>query len=182
MALLDTATLSIGTGDFYTGAVDAAAPTDLSSIASPTWTRLGHTSQEDIFTISSDGGDATSLGTLQAPVLRTKYSPRVETFTIQVEQMDLPNLKLYFGSNMSLIPGSTLYYGVPSAPTITVSAFLCVFKDGSNHFSFYAPKAEIFRGDDMDFSDTESLVALPLNIKPVQSGTNTFLYAVTPLS
>lgn len=70
---------------------------------------------------------------------------------------------------------------MPSNPTPTVCAFLAVFVDGDNHFAFYAPKCEIYRGDDMQLSDTENLAGLPLGVKPMISGSNTWTYSVTPL-
>lgn len=179
MGLSDTATLVVGAGNFFTGAVNAALPADL---AAPTaaWTKVGHTSLEDIFGISSEGGDATVLGTLQNTTLRTKYSARTEKMTFTVQQFDSASLKLYYGSNMTTNADGTL--GVPTNPTPTVAAFLAVFIDGTNKFAFYCPKAEIYRADDMSLSDTESLAGLPLGVTPLQYNTNTWTYAVTPLT
>lgn len=180
----DAATLSVGTGKFYTGAVGAVAPTTFSGLLTPsstTWTDIGHTSIEDIIAFSSEGGEATSLGTLQAPQLRTKYSPRTEAFTINVQQWDDPSLKLYYGANFTAISTGAIFSGVPAAPVVTTKAFLGVFQDGNTVFGIYAPKAELFRADDVDFSDTESLTSLPLQIKPLIYQTNTWAFAVTPL-
>jgi hypothetical protein len=99
------------------------------------------------------------------------------TFTLQ--QFDVPGLKLYYGSNAPVLPNGTV--GVPTEPTPTVSAFLAVFVDGENHFAFYAPKAEIYRADDVSFGDTESLAGLPIGVKPMAFGSNTYTYAITPL-
>ena len=70
---------------------------------------------------------------------------------------------------------------IASSPVPTVCAFLAIFIDGENVFAFYAPKAEVYRGDDMSISDTENLASLPLAVKALQSGTNPYTYAVTPL-
>lgn len=179
----DTATLSIGTGRFYTGAVGAAAPADKAALLAPgaTWTDLGHTSLEDIIAFSSEGGDVTTLGTLQSPVLRTKTAARTESFTINVQQWDSASLKLYYGSNFDVISTGAIFSGVPTAPVKTTKAFLAVFQDGASVFALYAPKAEIFRGDDVDFSDTEALANLPLVITPLVNGSNPWAFAVTPL-
>jgi len=182
MALDSTATLVVGAGNFFTApyveATPAALPVDLSTIPAP-WTNLGHTSLEDIFSVSSEGGEATSLGTLQAKTLRTTYSPRSETFNLVLQQFDAESLRLYFGSNAEVGAGGELQ--VPLSPTPTVSSFLAVFTDGVNKFAFYAPKAEIMRGDDLSISDSESLAGLPISVKPVASGSNDWAYAVTPL-
>lgn len=181
MPLNDDAVFSVGTGHFYTAATATAAPTDLLAPASP-WAEIGHTSLEDILSITSDGGDATVLGTLQNKNLRTTYSPRTETLAVTLQQFDEPALKLYYGSNAARIGTDSSFLGVPSNPVPTVKAFLAVFEDGENFFAFYAPKAEIYRGDDLDVADTESLAGLPLTIKPLINGSNDWAYAVTPLA
>lgn len=179
MALNDAATLVLDTGNFLTAAVGTALPADLLA-PGVEWTNVGHTSLEDVFSISSEGGDATSLGTLQAKVLRTKYAPRSESFGFTLQQFDVDGLKLYYGSNATVDTDGNVQ--VPSNPTVTVKAFLAVFVDGDNTFAFYAPKAEIFRADDLSLSDTESLAGLPISVKPVTFGSNTWTYTVTPLA
>jgi hypothetical protein len=183
MALDSTATLVVGAGNFFTAPYDslspAALPLDLSVTPAAPWVNMGHTSLEDIFSVASEGGEATTLGTLQANTLRTIYSPRTETFNLVLQQFDEASLRLYFGANATV--GANGELQVPSSPDATVSSFLAIFVDGTNQFAFYAPKAEILRGDDMAISDTESLAGLPISIKPVAHGTNEWNYAVTPL-
>lgn len=178
MAQNDAATLVLDTGNFFLAAVDSALPADLAAVTTP-WTKVGHTSLEDIFSMESDGGEKSVLGTLQNRSLRTTYSDRTETFKFTLQQFDADSLKLYFGSNMVVNADGTL--GVPLVPTATQTAFLAVFVDGTNHFGLYAPKAEILRGDDFDISDTESLAGLPLAVTPLASGSNAWAYAITPL-
>lgn len=179
MAVNDAATLKIGTGRYYTGAVDAPMPTDLLA-PGVEFTEVGHTSLEDIFSISSDGGEATVIGTLQNKSLRTSYSTRTETMTFTLMQFDAESLKLYYGANSTV--GASGEIQVPANPEPTIASFLAVFVDGSNHFGFYAPKAEIYRADDLAIEDTESLAGLPLGVKPLASGTNDWTYSVTPLA
>ncbi|WP_241825650.1 phage tail tube protein [Micromonospora sp. CB01531] len=178
MALNDAATLVIGSGNFFTAPVGTDLPADLAAVSTP-WDKVGHTSLEDIFGITSEGGEATTLGSLQNKSLRTKYSPRQETMTFTLQQFDTPGLKLFYGSNAPTLANGML--GVPQDPVPTVCAFLVVFIDGDNLFAFYAPKAEVYRADDMSLSDTESLAGLPLGVKPMVLGTNDYSYAVTPL-
>jgi hypothetical protein len=178
VALNDNATLVIGSGNYLTAPVGTDLPEDLLVPTSP-WSIVGHTSLEDIFSIASEGGEATVIGTLQNKSLRTKYSARTETMTFTLQQFDIPGLKLYYGSNAPVLPNGTV--GVPTEPTPTTSAFLAVFVDGENHFAFYAPKAEIYRADDVSFGDTESLAGLPIGVKPMAFGSNSYTYAITPL-
>lgn len=184
MPLNSNATLVVGAGNFFTAPYSAATPADLPTDltvdpASP-WVNVGHTSLSDIFSVSSDGGDATTLATLQASNLRTTYAPRTETFNITLQQFDADSLKLYFGANAGT--GANGELQVPNSPTATICSFLAVFVDGENTFAFYAPKAEIMRGDDLSISDSESLAGLPITVKPVAHGTNNWAYAVTPLT
>lgn len=178
MALNDNATLVIGSGNYLTAPTGTDIPTDLLTPVSP-WEAVGHTSLEDIFSISSEGGEATTIGSLQNKSLRTKYSARTETMAFTLQQFDVPGLKLYYGSNAPTLPDGSV--GVPTDPTPTVCAFLAVFVDGENVFAFYAPKAEIYRADDVSFGDTESLAGLPLGVKPIAYGANNWTYAITPL-
>lgn len=174
----DNATLVIGSGNYFTAPTGTEFPVDVLAPASP-WGNVGHTSLEDIFGISSEGGEATVLGTLQNKSLRTKYSARTETMTFTLQQFDTDGLRLYYGANAPLLHNGLL--GVPAEPQPTVGAFLVVFIDGDNHFAFYAPKTEIYRADDLSAADTESLAGLPLGVKPMILGTNAWTYAVTPL-
>jgi len=179
MALNDNAAIVINTGRYYTAPVGTAYPEDPKNPGQD-WTDVGHTSQEDIITISSEGGDRTTLGSLQNKQLKVSTTPRTESFGINVHQFDVETLKLYYGSNAVSIEGGKLL-GIPSNPAPTERAFLAVLTDGVVDLSIYAPKASIFRGDDLDITDTESLASLPLSITPLGHLTNPFAYAITPV-
>jgi len=179
MAIKDDATLVIGSGNYFLAPVGTAYPVDFDAIG-VAWDNIGHTSIEDIMGFESDGGEATVLGTLQNPSLRTSYSKRTESFTLTLQQFDEDSLKLYFGSNSEMDASDWL--AVPGSPAPTQTAFLAVYVDGDNTFAIWAPKAEVLRGDDMSFADTESLAGLPIKVTPVQYQTNTFPYKVKPLA
>ncbi|MFJ2814355.1 hypothetical protein [Streptomyces sp. NPDC087294] len=178
MAINDAATLVVGSGNYLTAPTGTPMPADLLTPLSP-WQNVGHTSLEDVFGITSEGGEATTIGSLQNKSLRTKYSARTETMTFTLQQWDTAALRLYFGANAPILPDGSV--GVPTNPEPTQGAFLAVFVDGDNHFAFYAPRAEIYRADDMAISDTESLAGLPLGVKPMALGGNEWTYAITPL-
>ncbi|MFF8845500.1 hypothetical protein ACF08N_22700 [Streptomyces sp. NPDC015127] len=178
MALNDNATLVIGSGNYLTAPTGTDIPADLLTPVSP-WEAVGHTSLEDIFSIASEGGEATVIGSLQNKSLRTKYSARTEQMNFTLQQFDVKGLKLYYGSNAPTLADGSV--GVPADPVPTTCAFLAVFVDGENHFAFYAPKAEIYRADDVSFGDTESLAGLPIGVKPMAYGANSWTYSITPL-
>lgn len=180
MPLIDSAVLKVGAGNYFTAPVGTALPTDLKSPGSE-WVNMGHTSLEDILAFESEGGEATVLGTLQARNLRTAYSARSETMSINIHQFDAASLKLYYGSNMVDVAGDGSLLGVPQDPQPTEAAFLAVYLDGANVFAYYAQRSEIFRGDDAEITNTEELAALPLTITPLVHEGADWAYAVTPL-
>lgn len=185
MPEIDGATLIINTGNYFVAPVGTAAPDDLRR-PGPEWSSVGHTSLEDIFALSSEGGEATVLGTLQKKSLRTSYSARTETMTFTLQQFDRASLRYYFGRNMVELEDDPRFLGVPQTPSPTQVAFLVVFVDGENTFSFYAPKAEVMRSDDMELSDTESLAGLPIGVTPMiytPAGgiANEWAWAVSPI-
>ena len=180
MALIDNATLLVNAGNYFTAPVGTALPVDLTA-PEVAWDNIGHTDLDEVLTITSDGGDQTVIGTLQNKNLRVCIGPRSETISVPLEQFDEGALKLYYGSNsVSVSEGKLL--GVPQSPSPTERAFLAVFIDGEKVFAIYAPKASIFRGSDMEISDTESLAKLPLAVTPLVHGVNEWAYAVTPLA
>ena len=178
MALNDNATLIIGSGNYFTAPVGTNVPTDLAA-PGVEWENIGHTSLEDILSIESEGGEKTILGTLQNKQLRSKTSTRTDSFSVVLQQWDTPALKLYYGSNAVAVGDGLI--GNPNDPQPTVVAFLAVFVDGENIFAIYCPKVEIFRGDDIEFADTENLAGLPLSITPMTIAGNDWNYALTPV-
>lgn len=177
MAQNDDAVLVIGAGNYLTAVTGTALPADL---AAPgiAWESVGHTSLEEIFSLTSEGGEATTLSTLQNRSLRTTYSARQESMQFTIHQFDTDGLKLFYGSNATVGSGGEVR--VPMNPVPTVCAFLAVYIDGDNHFAIYAPKAEIYRGDDMT-GEADTLAGLPLAVKFLANSTNDWTYAVTPL-
>lgn len=180
MALLNNAVLVPGQAQYFLGAVGAAAPADIKSVDTNTWENIGHTSIEAILAASSEGGEATTLNTMQAKPLRTSYSARTEAFSFSVHQFDAATMKLYFGDNMVNVAGGWL--GVNTSPQVTKRAFMCVLLDGATAFGIYMPEAEIYRGEDFSFEDSEALAALPLKVTPVVADGNDWAYAMTPLA
>jgi hypothetical protein len=180
MPLIDSATLVIGAGNFFVAPVGTPCPDPEDYLTPPTpWVNVGHTSLEDIMAFESEGGEATILGTLQNRALRTTYSQRTDSFNISLQQFTAQALSLYFGSN-GVVTDDNLFQ-VPTNPVPTASGFLAVFIDQANAFVVHAPKSELFRADNIEISDTESLVSLPLKITPLQYQTNEWTYQMSAL-
>lgn len=183
MALEDDAVLNISTGYFWRAPVGTAAPTDPLAPASP-WVNMGHTSLDQIMSITSEGGDTTTLGTLQSKTLRTSTAARTENFNFNLAQFDEASLKLFFGSNATIQTSGHVaagMLGVPDAPTPTSCAFLVVFVDGDAHMEFYAPKTEVIRAEDMNLADTTSLALLPIKVTPLNYLGASDKYYVSPI-
>lgn len=183
MAINDTSTLVVKTGRFYVNEVGTAAPTSLdrASLLTAGWEELGHTSLEDILSWATEGGETTTLGSLQSPSLRQTTSARTESFTTTLLQWDAATLPFYFGGNMELIEGSEIFMGVKSAPESIRRSFLVVFEDGQNRFPVYAPAASIGRGDDLAIDSTEDLAGLPIQISLLNHAGNDWAFAVAPI-
>jgi hypothetical protein len=176
MALNDTAVLKVGTGHFYTAPVGTAIPTDLRNPAGP-WTEIGHTSVQDILSASSEGGETTTLRSLQNKTLRQTVAARTEAFIMNLLQFDTAGLRLYYGSNAALVSGRIR---VPSNPVPTEVAWLVVFYDGQSTAGIYAPKVSIIRSDDLAVADTENLAQLSLKVTPLNHGSNDWPFEWIP--
>jgi hypothetical protein len=179
--LYDDTTVNVNTGHFYTADVGTAYDADIDPLD---WTEIGHTSADNILAITSEGGETTTLATLQAKAHRTTTTPRIDKITFDLLQFDAEALKLYYGSNAVVEttgPGTGLM-GVPDDPEPTVCAFLVVLIDGTRKFAFYAPKVEIIRGDDLSMADTSSLSSLPLSVTPLNYESATKKYYILPVA
>lgn len=172
MALDSTVVLKVGVGHFYTAPVGTAMPTDLTTPGA-SWTHMGHTSVEDILAAASEGGESTTLRSLQSKNLRTVVSPRTESFTMNLLQFDAASLKLYYGANANIVSGRVQ---VPENPVVSERAWLVVFFDGHTVAGIYAAKVSIFRSDDFSISDTENLAQLSLRITPLAYNSNVHTY------
>lgn len=173
MALNNDAVLKVGVGHFYTAPVGTALPTDLRNPGG-TWTHMGHTSVQDILSASSEGGDTTTLRSLQNATLRTSTAARTEAFIMHLLQFDASSLKLYYGSNATVDGNGDVT--VPANPVPTEVAWLVVFYDGQTTAGIYAAKASIIRSDDLSVSDTENLVQLSVKVTPLQNGANDWAF------
>ena len=178
MALIDEATLIVGTAKFYTAVVGTEAPLDLAA-PGVEWTEIGHTSLDNIMGFESEGGDKNVKGTLQKKKLRTTRGDRTDSFRVDLQQFDEAGLKLFHGSNATVIAGMIQ---VPIEAIPTTTAFLMVAIDGLNEFGVHAPKSEIYRGDNMEIADTESLASLPLDVTPMQYLDNNWAHQMSTLA
>lgn len=178
MALDGSKVLKVGRADFYTAAVGTALPTDLSKTPDKGWTHAGHSSIEDILAVSSDGGETTTLGSIQAPQLRQSTTPATRAFTVNFLQWDAATLKLYYGGNVTEKGGNL---EIPQTPHPSEVAWLAVLQDGDNYGGIYAAKSSAIGDGDLTISDADSLAQLPVKFTPLSYNDSNFAFTFVPM-
>ena len=169
MSRNDEAVLKIGTGEFYTAPTGTELPANILEPGEP-FTSMGHTSLEDILNSASEGGESTVLSSLQKRNLRTSISARTESYNINLLQFDSESLTLYYGANAEVTDEG--HVRPAQEPVPTEVAWLFVFRDGDRVGGIFAPRASIFRGDDVAITDTEALQSLNLQVTPLVHDNN----------
>lgn len=178
MAINDSAVVKIATAHFYTAPTGTAAPAG-GIVEGVEWEEVGHTTLEDILSMSTEGGEKTVLGTLQNRNLRTSYSAKSTAFNFSVHQFDEEGLKLFYGANS--IVDSDGRIGPADTPQPTETAFYVLIEDGDSFFDFYCEKSEILGAEDMALADTESLASLPLAVTPLSASAGKAPFLVGPV-
>lgn len=176
MALDDDAVLVPAVGHYwFNPTAGAAKPANVLAPATP-WVDFGHTSLEDPFGLTSEGGEVSTLGTWQNKALRNVTSPRIQAVTFIAQQWDEQAYKMYFGGNGSINAG---YFRVPVNPTETQGALLAVVEDGAEQVGMYFPKVSIARADDIEF-DAEEIAGLPLRATILGTSAQDWLFEISP--
>lgn len=178
MAIDNDAVLKISTADFYIAPVGSEVPSGgvIDTELDTDWENVGHTPLTDILSLTFEGGEVTTLGSLQNPELRTARTPRTATVNMSILQWDDAGKKLFLGSN-AMTDGAGRV-GPNASPTPTEKAIYILIKDGDNYMDIVFPKAEIIGSGDLSLADTESLAALPLSITPLRADADSAPYYV----
>lgn len=168
MAQNDGSVIIPGQGFMYLAPVGTPRPVAPTDPASP-WENLGHTSTEDNFTISRDGGDSEVLRTWQNPNLRERREPTNFIFQWTSLQVDNTVLGMYFGGGDTAEAG---VFAVTSSTGAVEKAFYTRIVDGDNEVGLYVPKVSITSEDDAE-ADIEYFLGFPLRATVLQvSGSN----------
>lgn len=176
MALDDDAVLNPAVGHYYFAPVGTAKPTDPMAPAAP-WADLGHTSLEEPFGITSEGGETTTLGTWQNKKLRNVNAPRVQSVAFVLQQWDADALKLYYGSNSATASDGSIRE--PENPVETEGALYVLVEDGFDQVAFYWPRVSVYRADDISF-DSEALAGLPVRATILGTTGQDWISEITP--
>jgi hypothetical protein len=177
MALKDDSTLIVNIMRFYTAAVGTVAPTATAyfedkATALASWVEIGHTSLDSPFSVTTEGGEVTTKGSLQNQTLRTTTSAKTYALEINLEQFDADTLKHYLGANSQKV-GDVVYS--KSKPTSEQAAILGVAEDGNAVMFLHGGKADISANGNFDVSSIEDLASLPVKFTFLEDGDgNTF--------
>ncbi|MFB7672947.1 hypothetical protein ACFC26_16215 [Kitasatospora purpeofusca] len=162
MSLDDATTIIPGTGYLYLAPADTAKPVSITDPLEPgsPWVNLGHTSRDNMPSMTRDGDDPTTLGSWQNSKLR-QTSPDVEYgITFNSIQADPTTLQLYFGAGPSAMqPDGSIR--IPVKPTPQIKALLMIMVDGSNFVPLWHPRVSLL-GSDAVGLDAENWFELPL--------------------
>ncbi|MFD8336795.1 hypothetical protein ACFV42_29605 [Streptomyces solisilvae] len=182
MPLDDNAVLNPAVGHYYFAPTTGQPiPDDITNPAAP-YVDLGHSSLDDLFGITSEGGETETLGTWQNKNLRNTVSPRVETVTFALQQWDEQAYRAFWGANATTadIGGRTVVQ-TPSVPEELEGALFVLVRDGANGMFFHFPRVSIARADDISF-DAEALAGLPVRATVLGMSGQDWTYQVGTLA
>lgn len=165
MAVNSTAYVVPTIGRIYRAPVGTPAPAvgDLASPESP-WEIVGHVGTADgdgLPAFVADGGDVTPLGSWNQRVVRSVAEPLTETVEFSMSQLDETSLQFYTGADGGAAAGSFEVFGAEIGSGVD-TALLIVIQDGTTYVGWYAAKATVRRGDDIEF-DPEGPILIPLS-------------------
>lgn len=176
----DLATLKVSRGDFYYAPVGTARPTTIEGLLEPAspWKTFGHTPVDNILSLESDGGERTTLASLQKSNLREDVSALSQSFAFDLLEWTTDAYKLYFGRNAVVEADGAVQ--VPETAQATEIALLVVFEDGESVMGFYAAKASVLRRDNLSISNTTDLNSLPLQATALTHGSSPSSFTAIP--
>ena len=182
MSALSEPTFKVSGIRFYTAPVGTARPVGIAALKEPAapWKSVGDTALDQIFNMTSEGGDVTNLSTAQTTNVRQNVADRIEAFTISLQHWTLDSYKLFYGANTVVTADGAVEIPTKAVPTET--AFLAVLEDGEKVAGFYAAKASVIRDGDIAVADKESLNSLPIRVTGLNAeGAKSAITAIPPM-
>lgn len=167
---------------FYNAPVGTPRPIGVAALKNPPviWENMGDTALDQIFNMTSEGGEVTNLSTAQTTNARQNVADRIEAFTVNLQHWVLKSYKLFYGANCVVTEDGAVEIPTKAVPTET--AFLAVLEDGEKVAGFYAAKASIIRDGDLAVADKESLNSLPIRVTGLnEAGAKSSITAIPPM-
>jgi hypothetical protein len=165
-----------------------------SQTTSATWTNLGHTSTDNTFAMTVDGGDETTINSWLADAVKTTHAIVTRGATCSAVQMDKTTLQLIYngGDTTAATDQGTDPIGVPVGGKRTANKAIFVLMTDSSgaKFGVYAPNVDITDGDAPSVN-TSQLFAVPMSftflaetdttvLNPLGDGTSPNFAFITP--
>jgi hypothetical protein len=131
------------------------------------WQSVGHTSRGTLPEFGYDGGDTETKGSWQKKKLREiSQDDAVDYVTVVLHQFDSETLALYYGENLSTVPG---VFSVGSSPEPLERAGLVIIEDGDLRLGFHFHKASVKRDDAIELP-IDDLASMPVKFKFLDYG------------
>lgn len=150
MALTDAAVDQPAVAHIFVGAVGATAPTAANinafnpssgALTTPSgYTNFGHTSLDNDFSPTYDGGDTTTRGSRQNSLLRQTVATITEGLQVNAIQIDKDQLAYYYGTSTGTTEGK---FEAPDTRSPLEKAVIIIYVDGSRKVAEYHPRAAI---------------------------------------
>lgn len=163
-----------GTGQVYTGAVGATAPTTaVSSLSAATWTGLGFHTEDGVSVNSAP--DILEIRAWQSKYpVRTQRQTEDLRITFSLMQWNETNVPLAFGGGSVVSDGGSGYvYNPPTAAdSMDYRALIVDVQDGSRHGRFYIPRGAAVEGVEAQFaSSSEAPLPVTFQAQPLDEST-----------
>lgn len=168
--------------NFYVAPVGTPRPIGVAALKAPEapWENVGDTALDQIFNMTSEGGEVTNLSTAQTTNARQNVADRIEAFTLNLQHWTQKSYKLFYGANTVILEDGALEIPTKAVPTET--AFLAVLEDGEKVAGFYAAKASAIRDGDIAVADKENLNSLPIRVTGLNAaGKKSAITAIPPM-
>lgn len=183
MALIgynDLATFLASGGAVYAAPVGTARPLGYEALNEPTspWKAIGHTSLENIVTLSAEGGERTTKGSLQKSNLRETVSATAQSFGVRFLEWTTETYKYYYGNNVVVDTDGGVQ--VPEKPQPISKALLIVLKDGDSLVAWYSAKTSAYRDSDIEVANTEDLSEIPVKFTALTADDSASAFTAVP--
>ncbi|MEU9603709.1 hypothetical protein [Streptomyces sp. NPDC048057] len=123
------------------------------------WVSIGNTSLENGIEMSVEGDDPETLGTWQVPALEVTSPPKSYSMTINLADISLETLKLYYGAGDSSVVGGQ--FVIPNTATPADRAVYIIGTDGRHAVAWYYPSTRIIGSDSITL-DPAALTEVPV--------------------
>lgn len=176
----DLATFLASGGAVYTAPTGTKRPEGYDALNEPAspWTPVGHTSAENIVTLSAEGGERSTKGSLQKSNLRENLTATQQSFGVRFLEWTRETYRYYYGANVVVDADGGVQ--VPEKPQPVETALLIVLKDGDSLVAWYAAKASAYRDTDIEVSNTEDLAEIPVKFTALAADGSTSSFTAVP--